>query len=126
MADIFDARIFCDKCGKRMKKGEFFKNGFRIRIMECRKCGVRIQHPGDVAEYKQFLSLKKKPFHVKLRIVGNSYAVSIPKEIIDFVKEQEDIADEFVSLCMEEAGKLSLFFNDVRNIYKEKMDKGER
>ena len=45
-----------------------------------------------------------------MRLVGNSYAVSIPKEIVSFIQEQEKIMDNMVKLCFEDFGRLSLNF----------------
>ena len=49
-----------------------------------------------------------------MRLVGNSYAVSIPKEIVSFMGEQEKTLNDMVKLCFEEMGKLSLDFGEVR------------
>ena len=125
MLDILDNIIICKKCKKRMELGEIEKNGFRIRFIECRTCKDRIYHPSDLEEYKRFNELKHKPFSVKLRIVGNSYAVSIPKEIIEFIKEQESIHNEVVRLCLEESGKLSLFFTDMKTLINRKVKEEE-
>ena len=46
-----------------------------------------------------------------MRLVGNSYAVSIPKEIVSFMNEQEKSMSEMVKLCFEDIGRLSLDFN---------------
>ena len=108
MADIFDNPILCRKCDTRMNKGQFMKNNFVFRAMICPKCGDKIVHPVDEQEYNKFINLKNKEFRVKMRLVGNSYAVSIPKEIVAFMKEQEKIMDEMVKLCFEDFGKLSL------------------
>ena len=48
-----------------------------------------------------------------MRIVGNSYAVSIPKEIVSFMQEKEKVFNDMVKLCFEESGKLSLTFNKL-------------
>ncbi|MBT6044823.1 hypothetical protein HOG54_02120, partial [Candidatus Woesearchaeota archaeon] len=48
---------------------------------------------------------------VKLRMVGNSYTVSIPKEIINL---QENIFEEMntlIKMSLESPEKLSLFFS---------------
>jgi len=95
-----------------MAKGEILKNGFKMRIVRCEECNETIVHPRDLAEYEQFTNLKNKTYKVKLRLVGNSYAVSIPKEIIDFVREQERMMDDVVRLCFNEARKLSLMFGE--------------
>jgi hypothetical protein len=51
-----------------------------------------------------------------MRFVGNSYAVSIPREIVNFMKEQEKIMNNMVRLCFEDFGKLSLDFDPERKI----------
>ena len=112
MADIFDNQILCKKCNVRMKKMKVVRNGFLLRAMMCPKCHARIIHPLDEQEYSKFINLKNKTFHVKMRLVGNSYAVSIPKEIVLFMREQEKIMNNMVRLCFEETGRLSLNFID--------------
>lgn len=86
------------------------KNGFRLRAVRCKNCKNRIVHPEDLKEYTDFQNIKKKKFKVKLRYVGNSYAVSIPREIIDFMSEQEKQMSDMVNLCMEDIKRLSLDF----------------
>ena len=60
------------------------------------------------------MSLKNKEFNVKMRLVGNSYAVSIPKEIVSFMRAQEKVMDDMVKLCFEEMGRLSLNFDKLK------------
>lgn len=93
-----------------MKQIDIIKNGFNIRAIKCSKCDSKILHPKDEQEYKNFNDLKKKQFSVKMRFVGNSYAVSIPKEIVNFMREQEKIMDDMVNLCLEEFGTLRMNF----------------
>ncbi len=109
--DIFDNTIICDKCKKEMKKANMNKNGFIMRVMVCPGCKNKIIHPLDEQEYVKFKNLKNKEFRVKMRMVGNSYAVSIPKEIVSFIREQEKIMNDMVRLCFEDFGRLSLSFN---------------
>ena len=110
MTDIFQNTILCGKCNIKMKPVEIEKNGFVLRAVMCEKCNARILHPKDEEEFKRFSELKNKQFHVKMRIVGNSYAVSIPKEIVDFIKQQERIMDNMVRLAFNDAHKLSMMF----------------
>lgn len=112
MADIFDNTILCSKCNVRMKPIQIEKNGFILRTVHCERCGERIIHPQDEAEFHQFQTLRNKEFRVKMRVVGNSYAVSIPKEIVDFIKDQERIMNDMVRLCFNDAKKLSLMFGE--------------
>ena len=96
-----------------MKRAEISKNGFLIRVMICPGCNEKIIHPVDEQEYNRFINLKNKVFRVKMRIVGNSYAVSIPREIVNFMQEQQKMMDDMVRLCFEESGRLSLNFSKL-------------
>jgi len=53
-------------------------------------------------------------------MVGNSYTVSIPKEIVSFMREQEKRMDDMVQLCFQEMGRLSLNFG---NFFENRNDK---
>jgi hypothetical protein len=98
-----------------MQKASFVKNGFMLRIMICPECKEKLVHPIDEQEYTKFMNLRKKEFSVKMRLVGNSYAVSIPKEIVSFIGTQEKIMNDMVKLCLEEMGRLSLDFGELKN-----------
>ena len=113
MIDIFDNTILCNKCNFKMQKANLVKNNFLFRVMVCPKCHETIIHPSDQQEYDKFVNLKNKEFHVKMRLVGNSYAVSIPKEIVSFMREQEKLMNDMVRLCFEDMGKLSLDFGQM-------------
>ena len=113
MSDIFDNTIMCGKCDLKMNPIQVARNGFILRAINCPKCNVKIIHPKDEQEYLNFMHLRKKEFDVKLRFVGNSYAVSIPKEIVSFMREQEKIMSDMVKLCFEDMGRLSLNFSEL-------------
>ena len=113
--DIFDNTILCKKCNAKMQKANVSKNNFLFRAMVCPKCNDKIIHPVDEQEYHKFINLKNKEFKVKMRLVGNSYAVSIPKEIVSFMREQEKTMNDMVRLCFEDFGKLSLNFDELLN-----------
>jgi hypothetical protein len=115
MIDIFDNKILCKKCNVEMKPTSLEKNGFLLRVIKCPKCNCKIVHPKDEQEYTNFTNLKNKQFRVKMRFVGNSYAVSVPKEIVNFMREQEKIMDDMVKLCFEEFGRISLNFGCNHN-----------
>ncbi len=87
MGDIFESTILCENCNQKTSKGFIMKDGFQIRKWECNSCGKVWYHPLDTEEYKNFQKLKNKTFEVKLRMVGNSYAISIPREIIECEEE---------------------------------------
>ena len=94
-----------------MKPGLVSKNGFNLRTLKCDKCNEVIIHPVDKREYEEFMRLKNKEFEVKMRMVGNSYAVSIPREIVDFMHESEKMMNDMVRLSFDNANRLSLMFN---------------
>lgn len=96
-----------------MKKIEISKNGFLLRAIICPGCNCKLIHPIDEQEYNKFINLKNREFRVKMRLVGNSYAVSIPREIVNFMQNQEKIMDNMVRLCFEDFGRVSLNFNKL-------------
>jgi len=114
MMDIFDNTILCGSCNKKMEKTEIARNGFLFRAVICYGCNEKIIHPLDEQNYNKFINLKNKEFSVKMRLVGNSYTVSIPKEIVSFMNTQKRVMDDMVKLCFEEMDKLSLNFVEIR------------
>lgn len=119
MTDIFDAKILCKNCNKEMSRGIVKKDGAELRAVKCSECGDMIIHPADLNCLEQFKDLKGKTFNVKLRMVGNSHAISIPKEIINFMNDMHRNAksemDEMVRLCFEDFSKLSVIFGEEDN-----------
>jgi|SRR3989344_6642437 len=116
MPDIFNNSILCTKCNQKMQRAQVAKNGFLLRAVVCQKCNEKVIHPVDEEEYNRFMNLRNRDFRVKMRLVGNSYAVSIPKEIVSFMRAHEKMMDDMVKLCFEEAGRVSLTFD---NLFKE-------
>jgi len=110
MKDIFDATILCKSCKKEMAPRIIDKPGAALRAVQCPNCKEIIYHPADLEKYKHFQNLKGKTYNVKLRVVGNSHAISIPKEIISFIQEQERMMDDMVKLCLDDMKRLSLIF----------------
>lgn len=119
MTDIFDAKISCKNCNKEMKEAIVKKDGAELRAVKCENCGDLIIHPADLNCLEHYRDLKGRTFNVKLRVVGNSHAISIPKEIINFMNEMHKSArkdmDDMVRLCFEDFRKLSVFFGDDFN-----------
>ncbi len=115
MTDIFDQKVLCKNCDKQMIRLILNRNGLELRALKCSKCGEQIVHPADLNAMEHFKDLKGKNFHVKLRVVGNSHAISIPKEIVDFINEMHrDMKHEMdmVRLRFEDFGRLSVNFID--------------
>jgi len=113
MKDIFDANILCDKCNIKTDKKVILRDGFRLRYFECPKCKQKWYHPADQKEYDAFKNLKQRQFDVKLRMVGNSFSVTIPREIIDFEEKFAQLEKEvnhMLRLSLDEPGKVILRF----------------
>ena len=110
--DIFKNQIICGNCETKMIRSDFLKEGFAFRALKCVNCRNQIIHPDDEQEYKKYKSLKNKRYSVKLRIVGNSYAVSIPKEIVNFINQQNKLINDVVNLSFERMGKISIMFDE--------------
>jgi hypothetical protein len=115
MTDIFDATILCKTCDLKMEPIVVSKNGSQLRAIKCKKCNDQIIHPADVNCLDHYNNIKGKTYNVKLRVVGNSHAISIPKEIVNFMKEQEKIMDDMVRLSFDDMRRLSLKFGEYDN-----------
>jgi len=133
MADLFDNVIMCRECGTKMQKGHLVKNGFTIRAAFCKECNKKEYHPLDLSKYREFQEIKSKPFHVKLRLVGNSYSVSIPREILEFMQDSQEVheshermhakiharmkqeMEQMVEMMLEDANKIALFFGNSQD-----------
>ena len=113
MTDIFDTTIMCKKCGEEMEQTLVTKSGYQLRAVQCSKCKDTIIHPADTNNFQNYNNIKDKKFHVKLRMVGNSHAISIPKEIIEFMNAQERMMDDMVRLCFEDMRNLRIEFGDL-------------
>tara|TARA_Y100000310_G_scaffold345673_1_gene468098 strand:+ start:2895 stop:3242 length:348 start_codon:yes stop_codon:yes gene_type:complete len=111
MNGIDKATILCDKCNVKAEKSTVNKNECTLRSWKCPSCNNEWVHPVDIREYEKFKQMHQKQFHVKLRIVGNSYAVSIPREIIDFQESMFEELNDIISMSLECPEKLSLFFS---------------
>ncbi len=120
MKTINDARIVCDSCNVQAEKSIICKNGYKLRAWNCTNCNETWLHPTDLEEYNKFKTMSNKTYSVKLRLVGNSYAVSIPREIIDFQENLLSEIDEIIKMSLESPEKLSLFFTKKEDLLNQK------
>ncbi len=109
--DIYETTILCDNCNSKTDKSYVVKDGFKIRSWICPECEKEWHHPGDMQDYKKFAALKNRDFQVKLRHVGNSYAVSIPKEIIQFTEVRRE--GRLVRMNIEGPEKVTMTFMKI-------------
>ena len=114
--DLFNHPILCNSCTALTNLGSINREGFQIRTLECPQCEKIIYHPLDIKEYEKFKKLKNKDFGVKLRFVGNSYCVSIPRQIIRYF-EHESQNKKTVKMSIEGPDKIVMYFSE--EIYKD-------
>lgn len=120
--DILDHKILCRNCDTEMQKTIITRDNFEIRSLICPKCNEQIHHPKDLEEYKNFQKLKQKQFQVKLRMVGNSYAVSIPREIIEYTEVRRE--GRIVNMSVNDPKTIKLSFSKVtKKIFKPREEK---
>lgn len=116
MTDIFDAKVLCKHCDEQMEQTVVKREGTDLRALRCLNCGDVIIHPADLNALNQFQNLRGKIFSVKLRVIGNSHAISIPKEIVEFINEQHRLmqrqVDDVVRLCFEDFDTLKVRFGE--------------
>ncbi|MBT4334523.1 hypothetical protein HOD61_01780 [archaeon] len=116
MKDIKYAKVLCPNCNKETKKDIELRNGFKLTYFECPICSERYYDSADLRAFEEFKKLRERHFNVKLRMVGNSFSVTIPREIIDFEEKfacMEKEMDNMMRLSLEEPGKLGLYFKKL-------------
>ena len=111
MKSINEASITCNQCNIQTEKTITNKEGFNLRAWQCPECHEEWIHPLDLEEYQRFKRMRQKTFTVKLRLVGNSYAVSIPREIIDYQENMLNEINTIIKMSLESPEKLSLYFS---------------
>jgi len=102
--------VYCEPCNKKTNKIILTKDNFKLRGWKCPSCNKLWLHPADEKDYLEFQKLKERDFDVKLRMIGNSWAISIPRELINFQNVKKT---KIVRLMLEEPGKISLFFSKI-------------
>lgn len=108
MMDLLEnTDVLCKKCKEPMERAIALKDGFQLRVFQCPNCKARYFHPSDLEKYEEYHKLKEKQYSMKLRMVGNSFCISIPKEIVRFTHTRED---SFVALSMEDPNNVRIVF----------------
>ncbi len=109
MMDLLDnIDALCKTCKVPMKRETTTKEGFIMRIFRCPSCHSQYLHPIDLEKYEQYHQLRDKQFNMKLRMIGNSFCISIPREIIRFNQIEEN---SIVSLSMDNPEHVRLIFH---------------
>ena len=105
--DLLENDVLCKECKVPMDKDQAIKDGFKLRTFQCPNCKKTYFHPVDLERYEQYHKLKEKEFNMKLRQIGNSFCISIPREIVRFSHAQEN---SIVSISMENPERIGIIF----------------
>ena len=88
---IYEDELECE-CGGVMKPKLFNVEGFDVRGWQCKKCN-RIDYSDDMNAVLTIKKLRKKGATLKLRKVGDTVVITVPKDIREALelKEGEDV-----------------------------------
>jgi len=88
---IYEDELECE-CGGTMVPKLFNVEGFDVRGWQCKKCD-RIDYSDDMNVVLTIKKFKKRGAILKLRKVGDTVVITIPKEIREALelKEGEDV-----------------------------------
>ncbi|MBI4919327.1 hypothetical protein HY837_05310 [archaeon] len=97
MRDIWEENLLCTSCNSKTEKIVLSKDNFNIRTWKCKSCKKSWPHPLDYKKFEGWKEIKDQRFNVKIREVGNSAVVSLPREILSFkeIKMGEEAAWKF-------------------------------
>lgn len=71
-------------CGGKTKRIETSWEGFPVRAWKCGRCGEEIFHPLDAQRALTIAkAIKNKEFEVKIRKVGKSLTMTIPRRLAE-------------------------------------------
>jgi hypothetical protein len=83
------AKIRCH-CGGNTEKTVIKWRNFPVRAWKCKKCGEEILHPLDAQKALELAkAVKKGELTVKVRRVGRSLTMTIPKKLADIFNLKE-------------------------------------
>src|SRR3989339_500737 len=71
------------ECGGMASRGTVKYKSYEIRGWVCAKCKKEYIHPEDSMKISKLEELKKSNPSVKIRTVGQSLVITLPKEIVD-------------------------------------------
>lgn len=97
-------QIPCE-CGGMASRGAVKYKNYGIRGWVCKKCKKEYIHPEDSLKISKLEALKKSRVRVKIRTVGQSLVITLPKEIAELYDLQKG---ETVELSPESMKKIEI------------------
>ena len=71
------------ECGNMASKSTVKYKDYEVRGWVCKKCKREYLHPEDSLKISKLEALKKNHIRVKIRTVGQSLVITLPKEIAE-------------------------------------------
>ena len=72
-------------CGKIAEQTHINIEGYKIKAWICKTCGEEYLDSADAEFLLLSKKMKKEPHTAKVGVLGDSYIIRIPKEIVEFM-----------------------------------------
>lgn len=93
------------ECGGMAGKGTVKYQDYEVRGWICKKCKKEYIHPEDSLKISKLEELKKNGIKVKIRTVGQSLVITLPKELAELYGFEQG---ETVELSPENFRKIEI------------------
>lgn len=93
------------ECGGMASKGTVKYKDYEVRGWACKKCKKEYIHPEDSLKISKIEALKKSGIKVKVRTVGQSLVITLPKVIVELYGLERG---EMVELTPENLNKIKI------------------
>lgn len=93
------------ECGNMASRSTIKYNDYEIRGWICKKCMKEYIHPEDSLKISKIEALKKSGIKVKIRTVGQSLVITLPKELAEVYNLEKG---EMVELVPESLKKIEI------------------
>ena len=93
------------ECGGMAGKSTVNYKGYEVRGWTCKKCKKEYIHPEDSLKISKLEALKKNGIKVKVRTVGQSLVITLPKELVELYGLEKG---EFVELTPGSLNKIEI------------------
>lgn len=97
------------ECGAMASKRTIKYKDYEVRGWVCEKCKKEYIHPEDSLKISKLEALKKEHVKVKIRTVGQSLVITLPKEVAEVYDLEKG---ETVELLPENFKKLRIALGD--------------
>ena len=93
------------ECGSMASKSAVKYKDYEVRGWICKKCKKEYMHPEDSIKISRLEELKKSGIKVKIRTVGQSLVITLPKELANLYGLEQG---ETVELSPENFRKIEI------------------